>query len=80
MATAHTQIPHFEVRRWGFHSEIYSNGNLKEIILWDCHDNHDCARAKSLVRGWLYAMRESALQNGDADAYNAANLQMQEAA
>ena len=69
-------VPTFEVTRWGFHSEIYMNGQFKESINWDCRDNHDCARAKSLVRGWLRTFRESALNDGDADAYNAADRQL----
>lgn len=69
-------VPAFEVRQHGFHSEIYMDGAFKEIIAWDCRDNGDCARANTLVRGWLRLYRENALRDGNADAYNAAHLQL----
>jgi hypothetical protein len=71
-------VPTFEIARWGFHSEISMNGQFKETIAWDCRDDHNCTRAKALVRGWLRTFRESALNNGDADAYNAADRQLRE--
>lgn len=38
----------YEVRIHGFHSEIFMDGRMKEIISWD----RDGSRARQLVAGW----------------------------